>query len=412
MTDPMHAMRPLALVSTALIALMPLGCIQDQGSQTPCTGCAAEADDPMPDGGPPPDAAPAAACREGTPPLDLLLVIDDSGSMCEEQDALGRAFESFRAALDGVDWRLAVVTTDMNPQNAFRGAFGAPVALPVPSLNCLVDGEPAVPDTADCRDVDGMPVLDSGAFDADELARRFRCMVNVGTQGDGFEKPLAAAALALDCAGPNADLLAPCGADDPQFARPGAALAVIYVGDEDDCSEGMPFAMPRDGAECRENPAPGEERCTIPRTSNNACVWYADALEPVQTFVDALRGANPDAAAVTALSLAGPRFEPVDGHPVRFVPGAPRDGCLDDFGEAVVSAECCPEGACRGDVAVVCEGPHGAAFAGNRLRAMAEAFPGRCPAEGCSTICDGDGMDDLAARLALKLEAALPPPCD
>lgn len=408
-----HPPALVRLFTAAAVLAMPFGCIVDQGDPdaVQCPDC------------PPPDAGvdgmagepaevvdpeEAPACLDATAPLDLLLVIDNSGSMCEEQDALGKAFEALHAAIGDRDWRMAVVSTDMNPAHAFRGAFGPPVARPVPSLNCIDDeGQPHVPDTEDCRDVDGVPVLDSRFFEPDELARRFRCMVNLGTQGDGFEKALAAADLALDCAGPNADLLVPCGAADAQFLRPGAALAVIYVGDEDDCSTGMGAGMQGGPPLCENVP---DEDCDAWRSQNNHCAWYPDALEPVQSFVDALRAANPLAAGVTALTLSGPRFEPIDGHPVRFVPGEARGMCLDDAQRPVVSAECCPEGACPGDIAAVCEGPHGAAFAGNRLRAMAEAFPGGCA--DCDSICDPDGLSGLAEQLAAKLEAALPPPCE
>jgi len=406
------SIRPASLA--ALVALGTFGCIGESADPAPSDPepCADCAPDVGPDGMAP-EPNPQPACLDEQPPLDLLLVIDNSGSMCEEQDALGGVFDAFHDALDGWDWRLPVGSTDIHPDNAQRSACGPPIALPVPSLNCFYeDGSPATPDTADCEDIDGLSVLDSRLFDRAETERRFRCMVNLGTHGDGFEKPLAAAAHALDCAGPNADLLEPCGAADAEFLRPGAALAVIYIGDEDDCSDAGLNENLRVGVECRDNPAPGEPRCTIPRTENSACAWYADDLEPVQTYVEQLRRANPNAVAVTALSLVGPRFEPIDGQPVRFVPGEPEAMCRDADDRTIVSPECCPEGACPGHVRAVCEGALGAAFAGNRLRAMAEAFPGECPDGGCDSLCDGGGMPGLAGRLRVKLDAALPPPCE
>ncbi len=400
---------PALFRGLAAVCLGLSGCVvetADPAEPADCVDCA----DAAPDGAAPAPEPPAQpACLDERPPLDLLLVIDNSGSMCEEQDALGQAFEAFHAAIGEWDWRLAVVSTDMNPDNGFRGAFGASPALPVPSLNCLdAAGEPHVPDTEDCRDVDGVPVLDSRFFEPDELARRFRCMVNLGTHGDGFEKALAAADLSLDCGGPNADLLFPCGAADPQFLRPGAALAVIYIGDEDDCSAPVDDMASGRMVDCD----PETARCEIPRTENNSCVWYADDLIPVQTYVERLRRVNPDAAAVTALTLSGPRFAPIDGHPVRFEPGPADPMCVDDADEPIVDAACCPEGRCTGAIPPVCEGGFGAAFAGNRLRAMTEAFPGGCVGRDCSSICAPDDMNGLAGQLALKLSAALPPPCE
>ena len=46
--------------------------------------------------------------------VDILLVVDDSCSMAEEQEKLSTNFESFISAFDGVDvdWQMAVTTTD------------------------------------------------------------------------------------------------------------------------------------------------------------------------------------------------------------------------------------------------------------------------------------------------------------
>lgn len=398
--------RGLAVALSSCLAASLIGCVESDPDES-CIDCPGSPD-AMPegiDGGVMPDAAPDAepgepACRVDFPPVDLLFVIDDSGSMCEEQGALADAFADLYAAFGDVDWRMAVTTTDMSPDNRDRGAFDIDPALPVPSLNCLdTNGEPDVPDTADCQDLIGETILDSQVHGEAELARRFRCMITVGTQGDGFEKPLAAADRALDCAGPNAGLLGPCGVD-AVFLRPGAALAVVYVGDEDDCSD----AQPAPGEELEECNGDGG-RCALPRTANNACAWYADELTPVGQFVDRLRAANPAAAGVTALTLAGPRFAPIDGNPVRFVPGS-RDAMCED---EPVSAACCPDGECPGDVAPVCEGAFGSAFAGDRLRAMAEAFPGEGEAP---SICDAGGPQTLALRIVQKIEASLPPLCD
>ncbi len=59
--------------------------------------------------------------------VDVLVVVDNSCSMAEEQNKLAANFESFIAAFDGiedVDWQIAVVTTDMETeghQGAMKG---------------------------------------------------------------------------------------------------------------------------------------------------------------------------------------------------------------------------------------------------------------------------------------------------
>jgi hypothetical protein len=48
------------------------------------------------------------------PKLDIALVIDDSGSMTEEQFRLQETFPEFMSQLGSLDWRLAVTTTTEN----------------------------------------------------------------------------------------------------------------------------------------------------------------------------------------------------------------------------------------------------------------------------------------------------------
>lgn len=391
--------RAAALTFTAGLALT--ACVAEGGGGDDCEDCRdAMAVDGTPDGsadgGPPVDP-----CLD-RPPLDVLFVIDDSGSMCDEQAALGDAFGALDRALAGVDWRAAAVTTDMTGANPWRGRFGREPAPPTPLINCIGgDGEPVVPDTADCEGAPP-PVLDPRGLDPAERARRFRCMVTVGTAGDAFEKGLAATRLALDCEGPNAALLGPCGAAEPAFLRPGAALAVVFVSDEDDCSDvtGRPGERPMrcDG-----------DDCGVPRTSNSACAWYPETLEPVAGFVDALRAIHPDGAGVTVVPLVGPRFAPIDGQPVRFLEGEAAEACTEPDGSTTVSAACCPEGACVGDVPPVCVGARGLAYAADRYLELAAAFGGACVGEAdCAGICVDDAFAALGPRLVRQLTALAP----
>jgi len=74
----------------------------------------------------PADVAPdeSDTATEGVSKVDLLWVIDDSTSMCEEQNALVRAAPAFfsRLGAAGLDLRVAVTTTDVLTEG-YRGAF-------------------------------------------------------------------------------------------------------------------------------------------------------------------------------------------------------------------------------------------------------------------------------------------------
>ena len=99
----------------------------------------------------------------GAPKVDLLLVVDNSASMCQEQVALAKGFETFVSglqAMGGVDLQIGVVTPDMHcdPQNPHVHAsmgqlsrrpasFFPPSCYKQVRLRCVED--------ADCRGLDG-----------------------------------------------------------------------------------------------------------------------------------------------------------------------------------------------------------------------------------------------------------------
>jgi hypothetical protein len=138
--------------------------------------------------------------QSGTDMVDMLWVIDDSNSMANEQFKVAGGFEQFIFAMglaeDMVDFHLGVITTDMDTANEERG---------------LLVGEPAYL----TRDDDYL-------FD-------FMDRVQVGTQGSDKERGLQAAYHALT----DPDALD----QNDGFLRGEAVLALIFVSDENDCSD-------------------------------------------------------------------------------------------------------------------------------------------------------------------------------
>lgn len=130
---------------------------------------------------------------QGDAQVDILLVIDNSCSMGDEQAALATNFAAFMssAASGNGNWRIGVTTTDVFvEQGVLVRNMGNPAAL-----------TPTTPN----------------------VASLFAQKVQVGTGGSGFEQALAAAQLAVSPAnrnGPNAG-----------FLRSGAVLAVVIVTD-------------------------------------------------------------------------------------------------------------------------------------------------------------------------------------
>lgn len=135
------------------------------------------------------------------PDVDVLFVIDNSGSMADDQEILAANFERFIAAAQvhgGVTPRVGVTTTDV------LGGTGGPLVGPV--------------------------IQGTGAA----AAMRFREQALVGTEGNGVELGLEAMRRALD------DFAATRNAG---FLRGEAALGVIIVSDEED-NGGLPELPP------------------------------------------------------------------------------------------------------------------------------------------------------------------------
>ncbi|MBW1872430.1 MAG: hypothetical protein JRJ19_10215 [Deltaproteobacteria bacterium] len=131
--------------------------------------------------------------------IDILWVIDNSGTMWEEQNNLADNFDSFIDIVENsdVDYQIGVVSTDMDKADHSGKLLGNPKII--------------------LRGVNAKA--------------QFAANVIVGTDGAGNEKGLEAAFKALTeplISGANAG-----------FLRPGSALAIIFVSDEDDKSFNM-----------------------------------------------------------------------------------------------------------------------------------------------------------------------------
>ncbi len=177
--------------------------------------------------------------QEGAGAVDILWVVDDSVSMQNEQEQVAAGFEDFIDALQGdaIDFHLGVVTTDMDLSNTGRGR--------------LV-GEPTV------------------LTPEDDYVALFQERVLVGTDGSDKERGLQAALKALVSA--------------EGFVREEAGLAVIFVSDENDCSDDNAYDDEAAGLRCYEEP---------------------DLRIPVQQYVEAFQELKGDRR-LSVSSIIGP----------------------------------------------------------------------------------------------------------
>jgi hypothetical protein len=307
------------------------------------------------------------------PAADVLFVIDDSGSMEEEQfnlmSNLSRFIETLQAT--GVQLRFATITTNTKGADNIEGNFfthpinGSGQLTPnrdtqdrdgvirdIPDAFCdevLARSQNGVLDIESAQlqallsenniagDLDpnlpGIQILDFMGrvpgtlfIDSDndpthrpELPNQATtatfvdevgCILAVGVSGSGFEAGLCKVAASLDkdsLSGNNAAFL----------TNPDSVLAVIMVGDEDDCTLGVSV---EEGSVHCEVPAEdaaalevGSLLCSQP-SSENICgtgvTGLSDLLVSTNTFVDSLKAVRSDDQLFVA-SITGPPTIPV-----------------------------------------------------------------------------------------------------
>ncbi len=161
----------------------------------------------------------------GCKKVDIVFVIDGSGSMADEQQNLLAAFPNFidtmRTELNSAEgFNVGVVRTDGNDISCVPGRYGVLVtrnyALGSSNATCTPYASGQRHMTQD-----------------DDLPSKFNCAARVGTGGDGDEQPMQAVIAALTP--PNTDV----GECNEGFLRDDALLVIVIITDEEDDHETM-----------------------------------------------------------------------------------------------------------------------------------------------------------------------------
>ncbi len=305
-------MRPLACgLGLGLAVLAVAGCTVANPEFDPRLGADGGALTPLP-AEPSEDAAagearePPAARPELGPvapkqsEVDVLLVVDNSQGMSTAQARLAAGLPAFIAALEqlpgGASLRVGAVTSDLGAGPYATGncsTTGDQGRLRVPSSCSMISpGDSFLEHLGGATNYTGAAGQAAG------------CLAKQGEQGCGFEQPLEAMRVALS------------GANG--FLRQGAALAVIILTSEDDCSAKSPVLFDwnapnlgpyadyrcfQQGVRCNGQTPP------FAAASLSSCAPGGDLLQPVASrYVELLETLKGGRAA--ALVLAGPTQEP------------------------------------------------------------------------------------------------------
>ena len=201
--------------------------------------------------------------------VDILWVIDNSLSMGDEQEELADRFIEFIGAMGdvGLAWQIGVVTTDMESSRESGIIQGGPLIL--------------TPDT-------------------ENYENKFRRLATeVGLDGSDKEAGIDAAIQAL-----TEPLIS---ADNAGFLRDEAKLSVIYVSDENDCTN----------------------RGAMAALDGDACYSESDLLVPMSELIAEYEAIKADPNMVKVSAIVGP---PVSEGCVGAVPGFRYNTMAEAFG--------------------------------------------------------------------------------
>lgn len=181
------------------------------------------------------DANPPDVCRFANPTSEMLEAPGPDGL----KDC---GFIQVLAAYEN-DYRIGVITTDVGLCDNRLPALGAPEGWGHhPQRGCL---QPNGPEGTTQKVIARQDLLD-GDSDNDDIAARFSAtLANISIYGSSFERGLDAAELFLD---PETERDERCSTDLDSFVRPNARLVVIFLTDEEDCSRNADVApLPANG---------------------------------------------------------------------------------------------------------------------------------------------------------------------
>jgi hypothetical protein len=342
--------------------------------------------------------AQAGQCPSGTEPhqvglttpvkLDLLFMIDDSGSMEQEQANLARNLPRLIGELQNLpngfpDLHLGVVSSDMGAGTAF---LGLECGTPLGDGGLLQVRDGCGLDPKNGRYLIAQEGGSRTNFDGD-IADVFGCLAKLGTDGCYYEHQLESVRMALSGFVPGND----------GFLRPDGHLAVVYITDEDDCSapsnsrffdaeiagQDGSLRCALAGHVCDGAPVPATVFST-PLAHCSAAPDGGGKLFPVQTFIDEMKLLRTQSITISAI-VGWPTDEATADYALGYYPDYP--GRLAEL--------------------PICESANGEAYPALRLQQFVAGFG---PAGKLLSICQDDfrsAMDQIGQLITTTVENAL-----
>jgi len=333
-------------------------------------------------------------CGRGHGSLDVLLSVDNSNSMTEEQAALAdqiprmaRVFATGDLDGDGVQdvpalhsVRIGTVSSDMG-----TGGFAVPTCVGSDFGDDGILSQAGRTDQPGCAaSYPQYAELSSGApaSELDAFVEQVACTAQLGTGGCGFEQQLESVIKAVTpSTSPvtfHAGTSGHADGANAGFLRPDALLATIVVTDENDCSASDPNLF---------DP-------TAPADLNLRCFSNPEQLHPASRYVDALRASRSDPDDVVFALIAGVPVDLSGADPSTIL----ADARMTEMVDPAVPTRLVPS----------CNTETGLAFPPTRLVEVAEQLPGST----VQSICQADftpAVDAILRRVGRRASGACTP---
>jgi hypothetical protein len=255
----------------------------------------------------------------GPAAVDVLFVVDNSGSMAEEQAGVQNAIGTLVTALETtqLDYRIAVTTTDngnpkCGPTGPEAGNFVSSSCRDrlgdfiFPGQDPPIDGQYACTDGCTLESIgitNGVPWIENGGSNLPEgvsVEDALRCILPLGINGCGFESQLETMRLAIQRSFTDHE-------NEQGFIRADAHLMIVLVSDETDCSLnkewGVIFQNDQEGGNevfwnLPDEPSPTSGVCwNAGVTCTGGPGTYAEC-HPEDKDVDGNPASNPESNAV------------------------------------------------------------------------------------------------------------------
>lgn len=149
--------------------------------------------------------------------IDVLFVVDNSGSMAEEQKNISTKINGFMNLIKDTNWQVALTTTDPNGNTT----------APDKTARAWGDGQFRPFDS----DSGSLFVLKASSHSLSNAQSMLAAAFNVGIAGSGHERGINSSYRAIERISNTAA--------NQEFFRQNSKLVVILISDEDECSNGI-----------------------------------------------------------------------------------------------------------------------------------------------------------------------------